>query len=259
MPGGVVGTSSELGEEAISALVESGATVHQEVQTQSEMGETRTTSVQPGGRLTRQTASVIIHQRTIVQPAEDEDSESTVTYEPWTADEIQSFESLVRTAIGYSEERGDEVTVVSSAFLNPGGDTRWDDSAFIAIERQNWIMGMVRLGLISLAALILFLFVLRPVTKSVAKPIFVQSKESGQGLLGHRVGDLQDQLEGAGAGAAALNGEAPAGAGQRSLPGESSGETNQQDDDMNKRIADLAGGNPEQAAQVLKGWLEERS
>lgn len=256
MPSGVMGSTSELGEEAISTLVESGATLRQEIQTQSEMGETRTSSVQPGGRLSRQTASVIIHQRTVVQPAEDEESEPTVTYEPWSAEEIRSFESLVKTAIGFSEDRGDEVTVVSSAFLTPGGDSQWDDSAFLALERQSWIMGMVRLGLISLAALVLFLFVLRPVTKTVAKPLYVPSREMPQGLLGHRVGELEGRLDGT------ANGQQAEGEGHRparALEAKPRDEAAERDKDLSETIADLAGENVEQAAQVIKGWLGERS
>lgn len=246
-PEGVAGSDTELNEEQIAALTQQGGQVSRRSETDYQAGETRTMSTQPAGRLVRQTASVIIHHRAVTQPGEKPDDPPRVTYEPWTDEDLTRFDRLVRTAIGFNEDAGDQVTVVSLPFLDPQGDP-FGDETFETIAQRQWLLALVRLGLLALGAAALFFLILRPVTRQVIRPALLAEGMSPAALLGARVGDLE-QLQ-----AQMAAGQLPRG------PGEGGGEeikaAPSKDDALNRSIRELAEQNPSQAAQIIKSWLE---
>jgi flagellar M-ring protein FliF len=89
-------------------------------------------------------------------------------YLPRTPDEMQKLEALVKSAVGFNAERGDQVTVANIPFQETGDGgsetVKWWDSPIAQTLLKN--------GLISLGFLALLLLVIRPLLKllKVSRP-----------------------------------------------------------------------------------------
>jgi len=83
---------------------------------------------------------------------------------PWTENELQRLQTLVRNAVGYSAVRGDSVTVVNSPFV-PDEPISMDEPE---IWEQDWFWDVVKQVMAALFVLILVFFVLRPILRSLA-------------------------------------------------------------------------------------------
>jgi flagellar M-ring protein FliF len=79
-----------------------------------------------------------------------------------TADELQKIEALVKSAVGFSGDRGDQVTVVNVPFQETGEDAPADTSKW---WEQPYFMDLARNGLLGLGFLALLLLVVRPMLK----------------------------------------------------------------------------------------------
>lgn len=87
--------------------------------------------------------------------------DGATVWEPRPQAELEALEELVRSAVGFDAARGDEVTIRSMEFVQaPAAGTEASAGAgdFLAANA----MTLVQLGVLSLVALILGLFVLRP-------------------------------------------------------------------------------------------------
>ena len=84
-------------------------------------------------------------------------------YTPRSQDELDKITTLVRSAIGYNEKRGDEVTVVNLPFANAETDEALVAEAkpFLGLETGEMIRIGETVGLLAVALLMIF-FVLRP-------------------------------------------------------------------------------------------------
>lgn len=78
-----------------------------------ETARTVETLARGGARLERLTVAVVLSDRRV------DDGAGNVTYQPRTAQEIQQVESVVRNAVGFTTDRGDEISVVSVPFEEP--------------------------------------------------------------------------------------------------------------------------------------------
>ncbi len=91
--------------------------------------------------------------------AVDKNGASTMEYQPRSADEMQRFEKIVKNAIGFNEERGDQVDVVNTSFAlsnvpEPKPDT---------MEKWRELVERLAMPLIYLLIAVAFLlFVVRP-------------------------------------------------------------------------------------------------
>jgi flagellar M-ring protein FliF len=251
-PQGAIGSDSALGETAVATTTGQGGSQRQRSETEYQSGETRTQSSQPGGRLVRQTASVILHNRAVTHEPEKPGEKPTVTYEPWSQEDISRFEQLVKGAIGFRDEGGDQVTVVSLPFQGTPEDEFKDDT-YETIARRQWIMALLRMGLLAGAALVLFFFVLRPVTRQVIRPALLPEGTSPAQLVGARVGDI-DQLNAQIA--AQIEHRPPPPERRQEIIPEDIVMPEIKDEGLNRSIRVMTEQNPTQAAQIIKSWLE---
>lgn len=181
------------------------------------------------GNIKRLSAAVVVNYRKKV----DENGE--VIYEPLTADEIKEINSLVREAMGYSEKRGDSLTVTNGLFT---ADTAtildiplWKDPDVIMLAKE-----IGKQLLIAAVVLFFLLKILRPFLKSLTPPPPpppVESENlSGEAELG--------QLSERGDGTAALQ------AIQKSIF-----------DENLKKAKQLAVDEPAIVANVVKEWISK--
>ncbi|MFO0334444.1 MAG: flagellar basal-body MS-ring/collar protein FliF [Pseudomonadota bacterium] len=116
---------------------------------------------QPTGTVRRLFAAVVIDHKRVTG------ADGKVTLQPLAAEELARYESLVREAIGFDEARGDRVQVVNASFSV--------DAAPAALPAEPWYANPLfrqyaRQGLTALLVLIVALFVLRPIMKSLLGP-----------------------------------------------------------------------------------------
>jgi flagellar M-ring protein FliF len=123
------------------------------------------------GELTRLSISVVLDEPLITN------DEGEQVRQILTVEEIQRFESLIKTAVGFNEQRGDNVTVMSMAFQIEA------EIPATPMWEQTWLQNLVRQILIALLALVFILVVLRPaIKKLVSAELVVQSDALGAQL-----------------------------------------------------------------------------
>jgi flagellar M-ring protein FliF len=106
------------------------------------------------------TVAVVVAERPAPPPADGKPlAPGAPTTIPYTAQELDRMLNLVRSAVGYSEARGDVVTVAPARFetLAPEAPKPWYENGDI----QNFI----KIGLAALVIIVFMLAVVRPMVK----------------------------------------------------------------------------------------------
>jgi flagellar M-ring protein FliF len=134
--------------------------------TNYEISKTTQTAVTEAGSIKRLSVAVV------VDGVYADDGAGNLTYTPRTADEIAQVLTLVRSAVGYSESRGDSVEVVNMQFaerpeLNLPGT---DSAAGLLDFTRDDLMNGAEMAVTLLIALALVFFVLRPLLKRALVP-----------------------------------------------------------------------------------------
>jgi flagellar M-ring protein FliF len=119
-----------------------------------EVSETRRERVIQPGAIQRITVAVLVDG--IATVAED----GTRSWEPRSEDELASLKQLVESAIGFDEARGDVVTIQSLEFPGPDGTGTLVEGGLSILDR---VLGFVPAAILGVVALLLGLFVVRPI------------------------------------------------------------------------------------------------
>ena len=98
-----------------------------------EVNKTREVFEKTQGEIKKLSASVLINYKQNVQL--NEDGEESIVAEPYTEEEIAEFGSVVRTALGMSEGRGDELTITQIQFHDP---TSVDANGYYSDQPTPW-------------------------------------------------------------------------------------------------------------------------
>lgn len=117
---------------------------------------TREVSRQPGA-VRRMTVAVLVNG------VPDTDASGAAQIVPRTEAELQTLRELVASAVGYDEERGDQLTVKSLAFAVAGQDGTAAQPGFLDRIELN---ALARIALIGLFALAVIFAILRPVLRN---------------------------------------------------------------------------------------------
>ena len=130
----------------------------QEETTNYEIGKTVRTLIHDQPQIRRINLAVMIDG--VEAPGADG---KPAQWAPRSADELARISALVRTAIGYSEQRGDHVEIVSMRFTTPDGAAPAEAQGVVgrlmaAAETPRF----VQMGLVALLSILALFFVLRP-------------------------------------------------------------------------------------------------
>ncbi|MFC4727331.1 flagellar basal-body MS-ring/collar protein FliF [Coralloluteibacterium thermophilus] len=115
----------------------------------------------PGGRVNRVTVAVLVDN--VPRP----DEEGRMQLVPLSDEELARVENLVKQAVGFNAERGDSVSVMSSAFVRDMDDPAFEPEPF---WQNPMLRDLGRAALGALAVLVLLLGVLRPAVKQLLNP-----------------------------------------------------------------------------------------
>ncbi len=145
-----------------------------------EVDRTLSYKQQQVGKVQRLTVAVVVNDKKVVN------EEGEVTYEPWSEQDLQRFETLVKDAVGFNAARGDSVNVVNSMFL--GTNERLEEPDF---WRQPWFWEIMKQVLAGLFILVLIFGVIRPTIKSIVN----KGKENDEEALLHELEDAEAGLD----------------------------------------------------------------
>lgn len=138
-----------------------------------EISRSTRTEVIEGGRVQRMTVAVAVDDKRI--PGVDGEP---ATFEPRSPEEIDRILTLVKSAVGFNEERGDVITVENIAFARP--EASLEDATApgpFDFDKFDVVRG-VEIGALLITALMLVLFVLRPLVQGL------MSRSDDDGQLG---------------------------------------------------------------------------
>ncbi len=213
--GGIPGVKSNLPGGKKTTVSSAGSGVKKLSETINyEISKTVSHVVRATGVVKRMTLAVLVDGTYI-----KDDKTGEMKYVPRSDEDLNSYEELVKRAIGYSEERGDAVRVVNMRFHPPEEEAvpeetpGWDYTRYIPLG--------VRYGTILTIAVLAVLFLIRPLVS------YLRQQPS-------RVGTSKTQV---------LTPELEA----RPAPKE----ITQKDD-----IIEWAKDNPQQAAMLIQKWIE---
>lgn len=217
--------------------------------TNFEISKTVQSQIREGGTIDKLSVAVL------VDGVRSIDEEGKSTYTPRTEEELKQLRTLVASAIGYDEKRGDQLEVVNMPFSQDGlavGEESFVDR--FKIELQSIMQTLI----IAAVAILAILMVLRPAVVHLIKHT---TPPSG------RVGDELAALEGQPgmaalplSGASGGGGMAPMGA----VPAEEESETDKLIDVANikggmksstmRKINEVVDKYPEESMNVLRQW-----
>ncbi|MDX1541036.1 MAG: flagellar basal-body MS-ring/collar protein FliF, partial [Geminicoccaceae bacterium] len=158
-----------------------------------EISRTVRNHIQVGGRVRRLSVAVLVDGRMVP------DDDGNLVYAELDQDELAQIETLVRSAVGFDEARGDVVEIINMPFDVPPAVEL--EQPWLDIDKHD-LLRLIELLVLAVVALVLIMFVIRPAVRHFAA-------ESDQALA----------MATAGGGAAALEGSDPGIPGQPALAG----------------------------------------
>ncbi|RNC70711.1 MAG: flagellar M-ring protein FliF [Desulfuromonadales bacterium] len=154
-----------------------------------EVSRSTARTVEPVGKLSKVSVAILVDGKYDAAAPGKDGKAAKPKYAPRTADELQKIDALVKSAVGFSAERGDQVTVVNVPFQD-SGEAGTD-------EADKWwnapiVLALLKNGLIGFGFLALLLFVIRPLMKALkpARETTFEPLPSAEDTL-KQIADLQ--------------------------------------------------------------------
>ena len=210
-----------------------------------EISKTTKTEVIEGGRVNRLSVAVL------VDGTYGKDDKGDITYQPRSKEELDQIGTLVRSAIGFDQKRGDQVDVVNLRFaetpaLTINEPTGWIETLHFTKDDIMRAIEMVVMGILSLVVL---LFVVRPLVRRIVtaeepKAVTAAGGEIIPGTIGAlAAGDIDPSKAGE-----------PSIAAKMIDMAQIQGQVHAQ---SVAKVGELADKNPEETVAIIRHWLHE--
>ncbi|WGD51634.1 flagellar basal-body MS-ring/collar protein FliF [Bradyrhizobium sp. CB1650] len=208
-----------------------------------EISRTTKTEVTEAGRVNRISVAVL------VDGIYSKNEKGELAYQDRTKEQLDRIATLVRSAIGFDQKRGDQVEVVNLRFADaPSTAPIGEPGGFLGMLQftKDDVMYFVELGVMMLLGLVVMFMVIRPLVRRI-----LASDEVAAAISGVLSGPAEDA--------------APAAGGQALLPGGSAtasaidvatiqGQVHAQ---SVHRVGELAERNPNETVAIIRQWLTE--
>ena len=129
--------------------------------TNYEISKTIRNTVRETGEIDKLSVSVLIDGRYIT------DEEGNKTYQQRPQQEIDQITSLVRTAVGYDENRGDIVEVINQQFAQVDTDEDVVDERFFMGVEKSSLVDAAEIIVVAIMVVLVVLLVLRPMVAKI--------------------------------------------------------------------------------------------
>ena len=226
-----------------------------------EISRTTKTEVLEPGRVKRLSVAVL------VDGTYQTGADSKPVYAPRSDKEIAKIETLVKSAIGFDNSRGDQLQVVNLQFATPEPIALPTPEAkpFLGLTKTDY-MRISEFGILSILALIAIFFVFRPMISR----LMTVAGGSNQARLGHMqqgaIGSSGSHSNAAlpapdGADGADIISQALIGAGNHNLSDETLIDIAQVAGKVKgssvRKIGELVSVHPDESISILRSWLHE--
>jgi len=267
---GVIGATRQMGETKGDVVTTTGA--DQEWQAERilnyNVGKTEAKTVHAPYLINRITAAIFVDDLPARpeldadgKPVADKDGNVATSRKAPDKQQLKALEDSVRRIVGFSEDRpggvSDEVTVVHMPFTPPIGITA--DETIERIQRQELTVMLVKWGVLALLALMILIFIARPLVRIVAPRPAPPALEgpARRAALGPAPAE-RALLE-----AAPPPAELPAARREREEvppPPPPTGETpdllRARQEELDGEILELSRANPKKVPLILRSWME---
>ncbi|EKO3557268.1 flagellar M-ring protein FliF [Vibrio metschnikovii] len=211
--------------------------VHREATRNFELDTTISHERRQTGVINRQTVAVAIKNRAVVNPETGQ-----VTYQALSESEINAIRTLLIGTVGFNENRGDLLKVLSMQFAEPETDPLIDIPIWENPHFNDWVRWLAS----ALVIIVIVLVLVRPAMKKLLNPA-VDDDDQLYGPDGLPIGaDGETSLIGSDIEGGDLF-EFGSGIDLPNL---------HKDEDVLKAVRALVANEPELAAQVVKNWMQ---
>lgn len=181
------------------------------------------------------------------------DEAGTVNYQPRSQEQIDQITALVRSAVGYDQQRGDQVEVANLRFAAQARPAPIEaEESFLALEKDDYFYIAELVVLLMMAALVL-LFVVRPLVRRILtpeEPTLAMAPEAQQAATVDADGQpmiTQSQEFAQLAGPDSVSSDAISSA---QIAGQAQAETLRQ-------VGEIVETNPDEAVTIIRQWIGE--
>lgn len=202
----------------------------------------------PKGSIERLTVAVVVDSKAITK------EDGTTELQPWSEEQLAQFEQLVKQTIGFSESRGDSVSIINAPFA-PMVEEMPEEPMWKQLLGESWLVDLVKQVLGAIGLLIVYLMFIRPFLRSLKPeppqpPEALEAPEGGEGGPVDS-GELAEGEDQASAVAEALMREDPNSAAAIIRRSDA---THEQKIEMART---LVMDDPARVANVMKQWVDE--
>ncbi len=228
--GGIPGVQSNMGK-ANASLATAGGGTKKDESFNYEINRSSSKIIEPVGNLTKLSVAILVDGKYEADVAAKAGQTPKLKYTPRSPEELKKIEALVRGSVGYSEERGDQLTVVNVPFQENGEEA--------AVDVANWwekpvVADMGKNVLLGIGFIALLLLVVRPLMNILQSP---QKRANISFDTLQPFEDGRDKLEGR-------------------LPTQMA---NLEMNAMNQMdLVSIVDKDPYQTAQILNNWLKQK-
>ncbi len=150
-----------LGEDNESANQSNASRIEETVN--YEISRTVKTHVRETGVVRRLSVAVLINGKMV------EGADGAKTYEPRTQEELDQFATLVRSATGFDEERGDKIEIINMPFVDLSEEIAGEpDDGFLSFA-QTHLTRVAELLVLGVVAVLVLLLVVRPLVGRIVE------------------------------------------------------------------------------------------
>ena len=231
----------------------------QEETTNFEIGKTVRTLIREQPRIDRISLAVMVDGSD--QPGAD----GKPVWQPRSAEELERITSLVKSAIGYDEKRGDQVNVVSMRFVADEAPAPEGGGLLgMHLEKPDF-MHLAQTALFGVIGLLALLLVLRPmVTRLTAlAPGGLALADGSLAPGGGYPGGIPSLSAPSGIAALAGPGSSAGGLTAAQLEDEAMISMNQIEGQMRasslRKLTDIVGKHPDQTLTIMRGWMAQEN
>ena len=217
-----------------------------------EISKTTKTEVIEGGRLNRISVAVL------VDGTYGKNDKGESTYQPRSKEELDQIATLVRSAIGFSQKRGDQVEIVNLRFAETAAAPITEPSGWLSAFQftKDDIMRAIEMVVMGVLGLVVLLLVVRPLVRRIITP---EERKPMALPAGVAFGDaLPSAAMPAGAIAAAESAEPiktePSQTSKMIDIAQIQGQVHAQ---SVQKVGDLADKNPRETVSIIRQWLND--
>jgi flagellar M-ring protein FliF len=215
--------------------------------TNYEISKIVRTSTLDGGDVKRLSVAVAVDGSTIT------DATGKESYTPRSPHEMQQIETLVKSAMGFTQTRGDQVQVVNMAFARiDTGPITPAPTPLLGLDSGEWFK-IIEAAILSVTALLIGLLVVRPLINRMFAPLGTFTQHGG-GQLTHQSGDNAPPSSARQVGNDGAPTALPAPRGSMIDVSQIEGQVRES---SIRKVGEVVEAHPEEALAIIRTWLHQ--